>query len=137
MTTRSLVITAALAAVSMTGTAALGATMGPVTTMKDPTLGSVLSTRGSKALYVWNKERAGMVKCVGSCAKLWPPLIVSSKKAVPMHVNGVMGEFGTVRRPDGRLQVTYNRRPLYSFKNDPKGVAKCNNVNGWFAVKAR
>lgn len=110
--------------------------MGPVATMKDPALGRVLATHAGKALYVWNAEAPGKVRCVGRCAKVWPPLIVASPKAVPMHVDGVMGDFGTIRRPDGRLQVTYNRRPLYTFRKDPKGVAKCNGVDRWFAVKA-
>ena len=45
-----------------------------------------------------------------------------------------MGTWGTIRRPNGRLQVTYNRLPLYAYAHEPPRVVRCNNVNGWFVV---
>lgn len=133
--TRRIATLVALAAVAVPAVQAQAATMGPVETMKDAKLGEILSTHGKMALYIWKTEKPGTVKCVGQCAKVWPPLIVRSKKAVPAKVDHVMGKFGTIKRPDGRLQVTYNSRPLYTYHDDPKGVAKCNNVDNWFVVK--
>ncbi|MFN8109255.1 MAG: hypothetical protein U0Y82_05325 [Thermoleophilia bacterium] len=104
--------------------------------MKEPTLGNILFTPKGQALYTWHREKAGHIKCTGACAKQWPPVIVTRASAVPKHVAGAMATFGTIKRPDGRLQVTENGHALYRFHADPKGVAKCNNVDGWFVVKA-
>ena len=95
-----LVVMAALAVVAQTAPAARQDAMKPqlVTTIVDKKLGRVLTTAGKQAIYVWNKEPKGTVRCTGGCAKAWPPVIVKAGVVVPMHVKGVMGEFGTVRR---------------------------------------
>jgi hypothetical protein len=46
---------------------------------------------------------------------------------------------GTTKRADGRLQVTYNRHPLYTFvKDKQKGQTKGEGLNAfgakWYAV---
>ena len=99
--------------------------------------GSVLARTDRQALYYWNVEKraGGKVKCTGSCAALWPPLIVRSKAVVPAHVAGIKGLFGVVRRPDGKLQVTYNRLPVYTYIHEGPGVVRCDNVGGWFVVR--
>ncbi len=70
-----------------------------------------------------------------ACAQAWPPLVV--KRAVPKRIAGITGTFGTIRRPDGRLQVTFNRRPVYTYAHERPEQVLCNNVNGWFVVKLR
>jgi len=109
----------------------------PVSTFNDPTFGKVLSRRDKQVLYYWSREKkaGGKVKCVGSCAAAWPPLIVKSKAAVPKRVAGISGVFSTVRRPDGRLQVTRNKLPLYTYANESARQVRCNNVDGWFVVR--
>ena len=48
---------------------------------------------------------------------------------------GVTGKLGTITRDDGTLQVTYNGKPLYYFKND-KAPGDANGIyTGWEAVK--
>src|SRR4051812_33613794 len=69
-----------------------------VRTIMDKKLGEVLTTGGKQAIYVWNKEPKGKIKCTGACAKAWPPVLVKAGVVVPMHVKGIMGDFGTVRR---------------------------------------
>jgi predicted lipoprotein with Yx(FWY)xxD motif len=54
-----------------------------------------------------------------------------------MRVKGIKGDFGTVRRPGGARQLTFNRRPLYTYANEKPGQVLCNNVDDWFAVKVR
>lgn len=109
----------------------------PVTTFEDRTFGRVLATRAGKALYWWNRERDGRVRCTGSCARAWPPLIVPPRARVPATVPGVRGRFGTVRRPDGRRQVTYQGRPIYTYAHESPRQVLCNNVDGWFVARAR
>jgi predicted lipoprotein with Yx(FWY)xxD motif len=75
------------------------------------------------------------VRCVGDCAVAWPPLIVKSAKLVPKKVAGLSGVFGTIRRPDGKLQVTRNRLPVYTYAHEKPRQVLCNNVDGWFVVR--
>jgi predicted lipoprotein with Yx(FWY)xxD motif len=126
-------LAAALAATS----AAPADTMKPqlVRTIMDAKLGEVLTTGNKQAIYVWNREPKGKVRCTGACAKAWPPVVVKTGVVVAMHVNGIKGDFGTVRRANGSRQLTFNGRALYTYANEKPGQVKCNNVQGWFAVK--
>ena len=132
-----LVVMAAVAVVAQTAPAARQDSMKPqlVTTIVDKKLGLVLTTAGKQAIYVWNKEPKGTVRCTGACAKAWPPVIVKAGVVVPMHVKGIMGEFGTVRRAGSARQLTFNRRALYTYAHEKAGQVLCNNVDSWFAVK--
>ena len=107
-----------------------------VSKLRADNLGAAVLARGDRqALYYWNRERDGKVRCVGSCAKAWPPYFVSATRAIPKRISGFDGTFGTVRRPDGRRQLTYNGRPLYTYAHEDKGVVLCDDVNGWFAIR--
>jgi predicted lipoprotein with Yx(FWY)xxD motif len=106
-----------------------------VKTIVDKKLGRVLTTPTKQAIYVWNKEPKGKVRCTGACAKAWPPVLVKAGVVVPMHVKGIMGEFGAVRRANGARQLTFNKRALYTYAHENAGQVLCNNVDSWFAVK--
>lgn len=108
-----------------------------VRTIVDEQLGRVLTRANRQAIYVWNAERNGKIRCTGACAKAWPPVLVRKGVVVPMHVAGIEGDFGTVRRANGARQLTFNRRPLYTYAHERPGEVKCNDVDGWFAVKVR
>lgn len=127
-----------LAAVAATTTVAAPATpRPPVIKLKDARFGNILATRGHKALYYWSVEKRDFrVRCTGACARAWPPLIVRSAAAVPRAVAGIRGRFGVIRRPNGRLQVTHNRLPLYTYAHEGPNQVLCNNVDGWFVVRA-
>jgi len=108
----------------------------PVVKMKTSQFGNVLATRGRKALYYWNVEKRDFkVHCTGACARAWPPLLVGSRGAVPQRVAGIRGKFGVIRRPDGKLQVTHNRLPIYTYAHERPNQVLCNNVDGWFVVR--
>ena len=123
----------ALILVSTTAAAA-GA---PVIKYRDDQFGPVLATPKKQALYYWRVEKraGGKIRCTGSCAKAWPPL--DAKGVVPRKVSGIRGTFGTVRRPDGRRQVTFNGLAIYTYAHEGPGQVLCNNVNGWFVVRVR
>jgi predicted lipoprotein with Yx(FWY)xxD motif len=118
-------------------TAAASAPRSPVTKIRAAGFGPVLARSDRQALYYWQVEKkaGGKVRCTGTCAALWPPLVVRSRAAVPAHVGGIKGTFGVIRRPDGRLQVTHNRLPVYTYVHEGPGVVRCDNVNGWFVVR--
>ena len=45
------------------------------------------------------------------------------------------GTFGVIRRPNGKLQVTHNGLPVYTYVHEGPGEVRCDNVNGWFVVR--
>jgi predicted lipoprotein with Yx(FWY)xxD motif len=110
----------------------------PVSKYRDATFGPVLTTTKKQALYFWNREIrvGGKIRCVGACAKAWPPLIVKSRRLNP-RVSGITGKFATIRRPDGRFQVTFKGLLVYTYAHEAPKQVKCNNVNGWFVVRLR
>ena len=134
-----LVAIATLAIVVQATPAAPQDTMKPVVvkTIVDKQLGRVLTTPGKQAIYVWNKEPKGKIRCTGACAKAWPPVIVKKGVVVPMHVTGIKGDFGTIRRANGARQLTFNKRALYTYAHEKPSQVLCNNVDDWFAVKVR
>lgn len=145
MTSRRIALALALiVAVGLAAGAALaapGATeaRSPVIRLKNDRFGFILATRGRLPLYYWRVEsRAGRnrVRCTGECARVWPPVLLRRGQTMPARLPGVRGRFGVVRRPDGRRQVTHNGRPLYAYHNDPPNTVLCNNVDGWFVVRA-
>jgi predicted lipoprotein with Yx(FWY)xxD motif len=99
--------------------------------------GPVLVTPGQQALYYWTPEKQspGKILCTGDCAKAWPPLHVKKGTVVPRKIAGFKGTFGTIRRPSGRLQLTYNRLPLYTYAHEDPRKVLCDNVDGWFVVR--
>jgi predicted lipoprotein with Yx(FWY)xxD motif len=101
--------------------------------------GKVLATNKGQALYYFTPEKRspGKIVCTGACAQAWPVLYVLKGETIEKHYPGFMGTWGTIRRPNGRLQVTYNRLPLYTYAHEPPRVVRCNNVNGWFVVRVR
>jgi predicted lipoprotein with Yx(FWY)xxD motif len=109
----------------------------PAVKVKNRTFGDILQSKNRLPLYYWQQEKraGGRIRCTGACARVWPPLVVPSRNAVPSRIAGVKGVFGVVKRPDGRLQVTFRGLPLYAYHNDPPNTVLCDNVDGWFVVR--
>ena len=108
----------------------------PAIEIRTANLGKVIATPARLGIYYWNVEKkaGGKIRCTGACAVVWPPVYV--KGAVPKHVKGVMATFGTIKR-SGRLQLTINGLPAYTYHDDKPGVVLCDNVDGWFAVRPK
>lgn len=109
----------------------------PAVKVKNPSFGAILQSKNRLPLYYWNVEKraGGKIRCKGECARVWPPLVVKSRRAVSPTMPGVKGKFGVVKRPDGRLQVTFRGLPLYAYHDDPPNTVLCDNVDGWFVVR--
>ena len=137
MRTLTLVLLAAAALVVTT--APMAAATSPVMKYKDDKFGSILTTAKKQALYYWTVEKraGGKIRCTGSCAKLWPPLVVKNRAAVRRHIAGIKGTFGIVKRPNGALQVTHNGLAVYSYIHEGPAQVLCNNVDGWFVVRLK
>ena len=68
-------------------------------------------------VYTFSKDSGHQSSCTGQCALDWPPVLTTGKPeaigyAVDQHT------LGTIERPDGTDQVTYQGKPLYLFKGD-------------------
>ena len=130
---------AAIAAGAMLAAAApLSSDVKPlVSKLRAPNLGAtVLAKANRQALYYWNREQKnGPIRCTGACARAWPPYILGKNRVVPEKIAGYKGRFGVVVRPDGRRQLTYNGRPLYTYAHESRGVVLCDDVDGWFAIR--
>jgi predicted lipoprotein with Yx(FWY)xxD motif len=86
-----------------------------VKTVSNPTLGTILVNSQGMTLYHLSGEQNGKFICTSSaCVGVWHPLTASSSAAP----SGEVGSLGTVKRPDGTLQVTYKGEPLYTFAQD-------------------
>jgi predicted lipoprotein with Yx(FWY)xxD motif len=84
------------------------------------------------ALYTSDQEKSGTVMCTGGCTQIWLPLAAPSS-GQPTAGDGVSGKVGTVKRPDGKRQVTLDGRPLYRFAEDSQsGKATGDNVSDSF-----
>jgi predicted lipoprotein with Yx(FWY)xxD motif len=81
-------------------------------------LGRILVNSSGRTLYLFEKDRKGMSACTGQCASFWPPLMTKGK---PRAIGGAKASLlGTTKRANGRLQVTYNHHPVYTFAEDTK-----------------
>ena len=91
---------------------------GPVVSTATTSLGRILVDARGHTLYLFGKDRNGKSACSGACAVAWPPLIANGKPRAGAGAKA--SRLGTTRRADGRLQVTYNRHPVYTFVKDTK-----------------
>jgi predicted lipoprotein with Yx(FWY)xxD motif len=126
-------------AASATPAAPPAATSAPVASIHvaSSRLGKILVTSRGRTLYLFKKDSGTKSACFGMCATFWPPLQTSGKPAVGSGAKASL--VGTTTRSDGKLQVTYDGHPLYTFMKD----TKAGDTNGqgltafggsWFAI---
>ena len=90
----------------------------PAVSTASTSLGRILVNSSGHTLYLFSKDKNDKSACSGMCARFWPPLLATGK---PRALAGVRASLlGTTKRTDSRLQVTYNRHPLYTFVKDTK-----------------
>ncbi|HEX4306678.1 MAG TPA: hypothetical protein VHZ54_11605 [Solirubrobacterales bacterium] len=96
---------------------------------------NLLAAKNGRTLYSLSAETHGKFVCTAEsgCTSIWHPLTVAAG-VVPM---GPV-KLGTVKRPEGTVQVTYRGRPLYTFSGDKKsGQVKgegIKDVGTWHAA---
>jgi predicted lipoprotein with Yx(FWY)xxD motif len=108
-------------------------------TVRSTRFGRILFDGRGRALYAFTRDRrGGRSRCYGACAKAWPVYFAKGRLLAGKGVKQAL--LGTSRRRDGRLQVTYNRRPLHYYVGDKKpGQVLCQNVDEfggtWLVVR--
>ena len=108
-------------------------------TLKAASIGgvTVLTSATGRTLYWFVPDSAAASRCTGSCTVYWPPVI-----GTPAAGPGVTtGKLGTIKRPGGTTQATYDGHPLYTYiGDDAPGQARGNklDLNGgyWYEVRA-
>jgi predicted lipoprotein with Yx(FWY)xxD motif len=100
---------------------------------------ALTDTRGF-ALYLFTHDRSASSTCYDNCATAWPPYIVK-RRPVSAHGRAHSSLISSVRRRDGRLQVTYAGHPLYYYVGDKRaGQVLCQAVTEfggtWYVVAA-
>jgi predicted lipoprotein with Yx(FWY)xxD motif len=101
--------------------------------------GKVLFDGKGRVLYGFTRDKRGKPStCYGACAAAWPvyykPRAIRAGKGVDPHL------IGTVKRKDGRRQITYGGWPLYYYVGDTSpGAISCQNVSEfgglWLVVR--
>jgi predicted lipoprotein with Yx(FWY)xxD motif len=117
--------------------AAMAAGGGATVQLLSSQFGRILADGKRQAFYAFDREKSSKSRCYGACAKAWPPVLTKGKpKAGPGARKSLLG---TTKRRDGKLQVTYNGRPLYYYSGDSPGKVLCQNVREfgglWLVVK--
>ncbi len=111
--------------------------VGASVTLKTTTVGgvTVLADADGRTLYWFSPDTPTTSRCTGSCAAYWPP-VAGRPEAGP----GATGQLGTITRPGGGLQATYDGHPLYTYIGDDRpGQAQGNNLDlndgRWYEVR--
>jgi predicted lipoprotein with Yx(FWY)xxD motif len=106
-------------------------------TLKTATIGgvAVLTNARGLTLYWFAPDTPAASKCTGECTEYWPPVT-----GTPRAGRGVTGKLGTIKRPAGGLEATYDGHPLYTYIGDSgPGQAQGNklDINGgrWYEVR--
>lgn len=82
---------------------------------KSPTLGTYITAANDMTLYTFNNDSPNKSNCEGSCAVIWPPYLASGVVPSPLP-----SHMGTIQRPDGSTQYTWDEKPLYYYSKDKK-----------------
>ena len=94
---------------------------------------TVLTNTKGLTLYSLSVEKNGKFICTGSCTSTWIPLVVAAGTTRKGPV-----KLGTIKRPEGKIQVTFKGMPVYTFDGDSrKGEANgegIKDVGTWHAV---
>jgi len=110
------------------------AAAGTVSTRDLTGIGTALVTSSGMTIYTPKTpaESTGNIKCTGSCLSFWFPVTGSP---ADLGSSGLPGTIGTIHRPDdGKTQLTYNGKPLYTFRLDTAaGQAHGNNFTDSFS----
>jgi len=145
LSTRTLVLGVALAALLMLGAAAQAGNSsasrsgGSLVGLRKTALGTILVDSRGRTLYLFEKDRKGSSTCDSVCARYWPPL---TSKGVARAAGGVRRSLlGLTGSGEGVRQVTYAGHPLYRFIGDKRagqttGEGLADFGAEWYAVSA-
>jgi predicted lipoprotein with Yx(FWY)xxD motif len=119
--------TSAPAGGSGSSSSAPAASSSVIVKIKKTGAGPVLTNAAGFTLYTFQADKGSTSVCYGACAQFWPPVIGTAQMAAGQNISG---HFGTTTRKDGKIQVTYNGHPLYTYAGDTQpGQTSGNGIN--------
>jgi predicted lipoprotein with Yx(FWY)xxD motif len=121
------------AGTSSPATAATAAVVAVAMVTVKGTSEQVLTATNGDTLYYLTKDTATNASCTGSCAGVWPPLLLASGQ--PTASSSLPEALSVVNGANGR-QVEYDGHPVYTYSGD-SGPDQSNGqgVSGvWFVV---
>jgi predicted lipoprotein with Yx(FWY)xxD motif len=83
---------------------------------------ALLADGFQRTLYTFDLDQGQKApKCVADCAEVWPPYIITAAEA-----QSLKAPLGSIARTNGKLQLTYEGKPLYQYifdriQGDDKG----------------
>jgi predicted lipoprotein with Yx(FWY)xxD motif len=101
-------------------------------------LGAIVVDAKGLTLYHLTSEH-GKIACTGVCTTYWPPVMWSGTGKPTLGAGLKASKIGTIKRSNGKLQVTYNKFPLYRYYQDKKpGQTKGQGVDdgpgAWYVI---
>jgi predicted lipoprotein with Yx(FWY)xxD motif len=95
--------------------------------------GDVLVDASGMALYTNDVDTRSKVACTEQCLTEWLPLAAPSGGQPSSDDSAVQNKLGTLQRPDGSSQVTFDGLPLYTFVDDTPGQVTGDGFSDSFA----
>jgi predicted lipoprotein with Yx(FWY)xxD motif len=77
--------------------------------------GMVLTNGQGRTIYWFAIDTPTASHCSGTCATYWPPVIGTPTAGAG---TSLPKGFGTITRPDGQVQASYDGHPLYTYMGD-------------------
>jgi predicted lipoprotein with Yx(FWY)xxD motif len=97
-----------------------------------PGVGTVLVNGQGQTLYLLTSEKGGKITCTAAngCTQVWLETVLVSGTTATAGSGVQSSLLGTVKDASGKLEVTYNHWPLYTFSGDSgPGAAKGEGVS--------
>lgn len=90
-------------------------------------------------VYHLTSERPGKIQCTGICATFWIPVLAPASGKPALGKGVVASKVGTIKRADGKVQLTYNGYALYRYYLDKKpgqtgGEGFATGTGNWYAI---
>jgi len=93
---------------------------------------NILANSEGMTLYTFDRDQVGVSNCHDGCLRTWPAVIIQDQSEVEQP-------YGVIVRDSGELQLTLERKPLYTFVGDIKvGDINGDNLSGvWHMVELK
>jgi predicted lipoprotein with Yx(FWY)xxD motif len=122
------------------GSSAMDSATPATLTVRDSAYGRIIFDGRGRALYAFTRDTRGgrTSTCYGTCATAWPVYYAGTTLSGGVGINRSL--IGTIKRTNGKRQVTYNGWPLYYYVGDTRtGQVSCQNIREfgglWLVVR--